>query len=412
MAEPIGALGSCGIAIEGGLGAAVKPLYQLDLISESLLGKGGPIRSRAITGSRTVKKAPMGAYRADGDLSLEVTPDKFTTLLYATLTGNASGAAGGPVTTGTAGTGTITSTGTAVVGVGTAFLTELAIGSYIVATGGGQTRIVSAIADNTHLTVSVAFSPDVAGVAFTTGPFTHVFRTGPDLKPLTVQMYRPQATGQYFVYAGCKVERLSFRSVIDAILEATVSLASAYKETIYSADQSDSSVSISALEPFVFHQGTVNVGGAGNTDTNNWQVDIATGLSTPKGIGSGRYPNRATPGDSMISGSFDMVFDSITQHRKWMGATADTSPIALGTAKQAVSLSLTWNNAATANIMILAIGNAYFTSSEPPITGRDGVIIQRVGFEALYYSSDSSDVKITMVGPEPATLVTTSGSVI
>lgn len=45
---------------------------------------------------------------------------------------------------------------TAVIGVGTAFLTELALGNRILVSG--ETRTVVAIADNTHLTVDTAFS--------------------------------------------------------------------------------------------------------------------------------------------------------------------------------------------------------------------------------------------------------------
>lgn len=66
-----------------------------------------------------------------------------------------------------AGTGTITSTGAAIAGSGTAFTTELTIGSVI--TSDGQTRIISAIASNTAATASAAFSPDVSAQAFTIG---------------------------------------------------------------------------------------------------------------------------------------------------------------------------------------------------------------------------------------------------
>lgn len=66
---------------------------------------------------------------------------------------------------------------TAVVGVGTAFTTELVIGDYI--TVSGETRQVTAIADATHLTVGSAFSdnandtsPDRGNIE--TGPWDHL----------------------------------------------------------------------------------------------------------------------------------------------------------------------------------------------------------------------------------------------
>ncbi len=65
----------------------------------------------------------------------------------------------------TAGTGTVSSSGMAVTGAGTAFITELTPGMSI--TANGQTRIVDVISDATHLTVTVAFSPNVTTQAFT-----------------------------------------------------------------------------------------------------------------------------------------------------------------------------------------------------------------------------------------------------
>lgn len=67
----------------------------------------------------------------------------------------------------TAGTGTLTTNATAVVGVGTNFTGELTANvSYIVV--GGVSRLVTAIADNTHATIDVAFDVDIpAGTSFT-----------------------------------------------------------------------------------------------------------------------------------------------------------------------------------------------------------------------------------------------------
>ena len=64
-----------------------------------------------------------------------------------------------------AATGTATTTGAAVAGSSTAFLTEFAVGYLIKLST--QYRVVSAIADNNNLTVSAAFSPNVNGQAIT-----------------------------------------------------------------------------------------------------------------------------------------------------------------------------------------------------------------------------------------------------
>ncbi len=65
----------------------------------------------------------------------------------------------------TSGTGTISSTGTAVSGSGTSFSSEFSVGDDIVANG--ETRIISTVTDNTNLTVNSAFSSDLtAGTDF------------------------------------------------------------------------------------------------------------------------------------------------------------------------------------------------------------------------------------------------------
>lgn len=60
--------------------------------------------------------------------------------------------------------GTISSTGGAIVGVGTKFTTELTIGQTIVSES--QSKVITAITDDTHMTTT-AFSPDVVAKPFT-----------------------------------------------------------------------------------------------------------------------------------------------------------------------------------------------------------------------------------------------------
>lgn len=70
------------------------------------------------------------------------------------------------VSTTIAGTGTIATTSVAVTGTGSTFKSELRGRFFIVA--GGQTRQVAAVTDDTHMSVTTTFSPDlVAGTTFT-----------------------------------------------------------------------------------------------------------------------------------------------------------------------------------------------------------------------------------------------------
>ncbi|NRA42492.1 MAG: hypothetical protein HRU21_09345 [Pseudomonadales bacterium] len=59
-------------------------------------------------------------------------------------------------------TGTASSSGTAVTGSGTAFTTELSVGSIISNAAGDEFREVTAITDDTNLTVDSAFTTDLS----------------------------------------------------------------------------------------------------------------------------------------------------------------------------------------------------------------------------------------------------------
>lgn len=330
MGEPVSYASFVGIALENTAGTPVKSLYELDFISESLRGQGEPIRRRCINRTRAVKGAVQGPYSAEGDLNMEVTPDKVTTLFHAALP--------------------VSSTGTA-------------------------------------------------------DPYTHVFKPGTVLHPLTVQVKRDD---WYFVYPGQYVNRITLRGVIDAIMEATFNLQGKGKEVLYDAEQSDAALAASSQDPFVFHQGAVTLHGSANTDTNNWEVNINTGLQRAKGIGAGRAHNRAHPGDSVCSGSFDLVFDTVEAHRRWMGAAASTSPISVADTLQTLAIRLLYTASASRKLQV-DIPKAYYTASEPAVQGRGGLIIQRCQFSSLYNAGDTSDVYLTVTNGETNGNITTAG---
>lgn len=63
-------------------------------------------------------------------------------------------------------TGTISSSGTAITGVGTAFSTEFEVGDFIQEKGNDQIAEITGITDDTNMTVDVTFSPAAAGDNF------------------------------------------------------------------------------------------------------------------------------------------------------------------------------------------------------------------------------------------------------
>lgn len=62
------------------------------------------------------------------------------------------------------GTGTVSSSGTAVTGSGTLFTTQLVVGGVIIV--GGEARVITVITDATHLTLDRSFSSAASGASF------------------------------------------------------------------------------------------------------------------------------------------------------------------------------------------------------------------------------------------------------
>jgi len=322
-----------GVALEATAGTPVKSLYELDFVSETIKGVSTPIRRKSINRKRSVKGAVMGAYSAEGDINLEVTPDKVSTLFYAALTG-------------------ITNSGTA-------------------------------------------------------APYTHSFKPGTTLLPLTLQIQR---ANQIFIYPAQYVSKIVLKGIIDAIMEAQIGLKGAALEKIYDTEQSDAGITASALDPFVFYQGTVSLHGAATTDTNNWNVEIDTGLQLHKGLGAGRAANRAHPGDAVCKGSFDIVFDTIEEHRRFLGASSSSYPISPGNTLQTLDAQLLYT--AGQYSLLVEMTKLYYEASGPNINGREGIVIQPLQFSSLYDGSPDADVTLTLINNETASAITTAGTAI
>lgn len=87
-------------------------------------------------------------------------------------------------------TGTITATGTAVVGSGTAFTSELSVGKGIRV--GDEVRYISAITDDTNLTLETAFTADPSGATFEYQ--SNLDERESDISPETPKTYTGQDT--------------------------------------------------------------------------------------------------------------------------------------------------------------------------------------------------------------------------
>ena len=149
--DATGTISSSGTAITG-VGTAFTTEFEVgDYIQEK--GSDQIAKITVITDNTNMTVDTTFSPAASGDGFAEVKLWAYDTL-------------GGGTDSAVASTGTISSSGTAITGVGTSFTTEYAVGDFIREDGNNQVARVTVITDNTNMTVDATFSPAASGDTF------------------------------------------------------------------------------------------------------------------------------------------------------------------------------------------------------------------------------------------------------
>jgi hypothetical protein len=227
------------------------------------------------------------------------------------------------------------------------------------------------------------------------GPFIHTFSTVNTLRPFTAQVKRGD---YYFVYPGLFMESVTFRASYGNIVEAEFAVGGIGKERVYTVENSEVGMISTSDDPFNFDEATVTLNGATNTDTDNWEVTVSTGLTLTRGLGVERTPNRAFPGDSLVRGSFDLLFMTDAKHKEFLGETSGSRPF---TAKSnVVDFSIILSFTSGAKILTINLPKLHYVDSGMAITGREGVIRQPLSFEGTWDSVTGTDIVIQLVNAQ------------
>lgn len=328
--NPVGSCSFLGIGLEGSAGYPVLSQVEIPFTSESLEGKGEPIRSKAVHRIRSTRRAVMGAYAASGEIAFEVTPSRISKIIYAILSD-------------------LTTAGN--------------------------------------------------------GPYSHTFTTGSGILPTTVQVGK---ASRFHIYPGCYPSALKLRAAIDEIVTGTLSVLSMASEIILDAEASDPAMAAGPDTPFVFYDGLVTVAGEQTTDTNNWEINIATGAQATAAVRRRRNPSRVFGGEALVTGSFEMLFSSAGEHKRWMGYAAPEFPLRITRNLVTFPASLVFLNAA-GECLSIDLPKIYYSASGAPIEGRQG-IVQRLRFAALLDEAAASDVVVTLTNAETNASITAVGT--
>lgn len=249
----------------------------------------------------------------------------------------------------------------------------------------------------------------------TTDPRTHVFKTGTTLKALTLQTYRPGpddgSKSPYTIYPGAHPEYLEFRQAASGILLGEMGFQGIAGEVPQTGENSDVAIAYSANDPFIYSELAVTIGGGSVVISDDWKIRIASGLIRKRHLAGQRPSNRAYAGDSMVTGEFGLTWEAgaLTEYRKSLGSTADTSPIAIGSTVALQDFTLVWTKSASKKITI-QLPNAYYKIASVNIAGRDQVTVLRGSIEALYDTTSGSDVVVTVINSETNANIITAGT--
>jgi len=391
----MGSGGYVGIGKEATYGTAVAPTKFLEFISESIKTSNELIPSKAVTASRSRKKMFMGPYKASGDIPLELGPENCGLLLLAAL--------GRVVTTGPGGEGeythvfttkspeqtisTATSAGTTTTTIDTARTEDDDYwnGAYISMLDGDNAGETKKITDF-----------DAAADTITHEAFSNAVASGDSyvilwkLPSLSIEVYK-QIMVQRF--AGCKVETLKLSCAAGEIAQAVATIRAKSDDINISA----ATPSFSTKDPFLYHGGTVTIGGAANNYVPKVEVSIANTLSGNTQVIGSRFDTEPLSTLVVVNGNFDIKFTDQAQYQQFLGGAGQQSP---QDAQDDTSLQLDLQGAliggAVYDKLTILLNKIYYNTANANIGGPDE-IIQNVEFEAVYKDTTDYDAKLTLI---------------
>lgn len=161
-------------------------------------------------------------------------------------------------------------------------------------------------------------APVTSGTA--PGPFTHEFRSGGWVLPsLSIETAMPEVP-RHAMYAGCKVESLSWQMQRAGLLTATVSLV-AQGETVGTTSAAGTPAPV-ALQRFGPFHGAISRNGVALGNIVSAEITYANGLDRVETIRADGKIEGADPGMAMLSGRIEVRFAETTLVDQALDGTA------------------------------------------------------------------------------------------
>jgi len=354
--SPSGELSLLGIGSETAFGSAASPTVWLICDQASFTPTNELLDRDGARGRIGRTQAVAGMFTGKGSLNAEADPDSIEALLAFAfgLDANADvagfGVAGQPnfqsPITNPANNGAVTTTTTSATSAGNAIvpvaaMTGITVGSLLTIGAGMLAETVQVMGVNVPgLTFACQLRRNHAsGVAVVSSTVVPAH-----LRALQLLSPRPSFTAQHYVvtdlmqYVGCKVSSIGFSASEKSILAAKIALEYQAENSLGGfvpggSYPSAPSATLSTLQPFTFQNsgnfGFVD-GAAADATVMSWDITMDTGLTTDyPDFGNGRLRAVYPEGQTKVSGSMTLGFETETMQRKFWGNTLASTPQAV-----------------------------------------------------------------------------------
>jgi hypothetical protein len=222
-------------------------------------------------------------------------------------------------------------------------------------------------------------------------PYTHVFKTGLTQPSVSFEQQFPDIN-QYFLYTGCKVNKLALSFGGDQALTATIDVMGA-KEVISGAPF-DATLDNYPMRKFSNFMASIKEGGASIATVTKLDLSISTGLNGDTyTIGSQGFRNSVNSGIMQVSGTVTAFFDSATLLNKAIAGTTSSIDILLV------------DPVFPTHSLEIKLQELIYKRASPGIEGPTGVSIA-LPFEAFYNAgAENSCVVFTLINNHASYIV-------
>jgi len=235
---------------------------------------------------------------------------------------------------------------------------------------------------------------EVTTTTVATGVYEHTFKGADSISSFTAEIGLDDIAARRVV--GCAIDSLSLESVKNELLSASLDIVG-QKDSLVTA----TTPTFSALNPFVFHQGTVKI--AGTTATGRVEalrLDIGNNVFDDIFTLGSRFLPRLEIGRREMTGSMDLSFIDTEHIKRFFGSAAATEPLdSLNTLALNALFKSSIITGTYSYELELDIPKVLFDTSKVNIDRRER-IVQAIEYTVLYDSVSAYALKARLRNAE------------